>query len=234
VNVGGWMRNIFSFYNLFIPQNYSFESKNFISRFLLRHQEFDTIRKVALKGRCMDNYFPKEKNDETKIMNDIAKKIIKNCCQHKSGNNWYKHNEDYIDRIKCSVEVIEHLCDSDYDKLLSENIVFLNLIDASAVNTVIECIIRNTPIIINRRPAIVEILGSEYPLYYGDCDGNTDDDYTMNHQVVELLSDTKKLKSAYKYLLNFDKTKFSVGSFMTDFTRIVSLVDATSSRVYKL
>lgn len=34
------------------------------------------------------------------------------------------------------------------------------------------------------------------PLKYGDCDGNTDDDYTMNHQVVELLSDTKKLKSA--------------------------------------
>ena len=234
VNVGGWMRNIFSFYNLFIPRNYSFESKNFISRFLLRHQEFDTIRKVALKGRCMDNYFPKEKNDETKIMNDIAKRIIKNCCQHKSGNNWYKHNEDYIDRITSSVEVIDHLCDTDYDKLLSENIVFLNLIDASAVNTVIECIIRNTPLIINRRPAIVEILGADYPLYYGDCDGNTDDDYTMNHQVVELLSDTKKLKSAYKYLLNFDKTKFSVGCFMTDFTKIVSQVDATSSRVYKL
>ena len=234
VNVGGWMRNIFSFYNLFIPKNYSFESKSFISGFLLRHQEFDTIRKVALKGRCMDNYFPEEKNDETKFLNDVAKKIIKNCCQHKSGNNWYKHNEDYIDRITSSVEVIDHLCDTDYDKLLSENIVFLNLIDASAVNTVIECIIRNTPLIINRRPAIVEILGADYPLYYGDSDGNTDDDYTMNHQVVELLSDTKKIKSAYKYLLNFDKTKFSVGSFMTDFTKIVSLVDATSSRVYDL
>ena len=238
VHVGGWMRNIFSFYNLFIPRNYSFETKGkgFISRFLMSHQEYDTIRKVALKGRCMDNYFPKGKNDEDEdaIVNDIAKKIIKNCCQHKSGNNWYKHNEDYISRIKSSVEVIDHLCDTDYDKLLSENIVFLNLIDASAVNTVIECIIRNTPLIINRRPAIVEILGEDYPLYYGDSDGNTDDDYTMNHQVVEILSDTKKIKSAYKYLLNFDKTKFSVESFISDFTKIVTLVDATSSRVYTL
>ena len=236
VNVGGWMRNIFSFYNLFIPRNYSFETKGrgFISRFIMRHQEFDTIRKVALKGRCMDNYFPNVKQDENEIVNDIAKDIIKNCCQNKSGNNWYKHNEDYMDRIRNSVEVIDHLCDTDYDKLLSENIVFLNLIDASAVNTVIECIIRNTPLIINRRPAIVEILGDDYPLYYGDSDGNTDNDYTMNHQVVELLSDTKKLKSAHKYLLNFDKTKFSVGSFMLDVTNIIRSTDATSPRVYKL
>jgi Polysaccharide pyruvyl transferase len=28
VNVGGWMRNIFSFYNLFIPKNYCFDRKN--------------------------------------------------------------------------------------------------------------------------------------------------------------------------------------------------------------
>ena len=226
VNVGGWMRNIFSFYNLFIPSNYSFETKGkgFISKFIMKHQEFDTIRKVALKGRCMDNYFPHEVKNECELDDDMEVNIIKNCCQHKSGNNWYKHNEDYMDRIRNSVEVMDHLCDTDYDKLLSENIVFLNLIDASAVNTVIECIIRNTPLIINRRPAIVEILGDDYPLYYGDSDGNTDDDYSMNHQVVELLSDTKKLKSAYKYLLNFDKTKFSSGSFMTDFTKILTLV----------
>ena len=236
VNVGGWMRNIFSFYNLFIPRNYSFETKGkgVISKFIMKHQELDTIRKVALKGRCMDNYFPRKVKDDCELVDDIAVNIIKNCCEHKSGNNWYKHNEDYMDRIRSSVEVMDHLCDTDYDKLLSENIVFLNLIDASAVNTVIECIIRNTPLIINRRPAIVEILGDDYPLYYGDSDGNTDDAYTMNRQVVELLSDTKKLKSAYKYLLNFNKSKFSFGSFMSDFTKILTLVDATSSRIYTL
>ena len=63
-----------------------------------------------------------------------------------------------------SVEVMEHLSDSAYDELLSDIVVFLNLIDASAVNTVIECIVRNTPLIINRLPAIVEILGEDYPL----------------------------------------------------------------------
>lgn len=51
-----------------------------------------TIRKVTLKGRCMDNYLPEGKKNE--IVNYIAKNTIKNCCQHKSGNSWYKHNED--------------------------------------------------------------------------------------------------------------------------------------------
>jgi hypothetical protein len=147
--------------------------------------------------------------------------MIKNCSQNKSQNNWHKHNEDYMEKIRNSVEVLEHLSDPDYDKLLSENVVFLNLIDASAVNTVIECIVRNTPLIINRIPAIVEILGDEYPLYYGDNDGNTDDGFEMNFQIVSLLSDTKRLKNAHEYLQNMKKDKFSVENFMMDVVDLV-------------
>jgi hypothetical protein len=42
------------------------KGKGFLSRFTMRHQQFAMIRKVALKGRCMDNYFPKEKNVKNK------------------------------------------------------------------------------------------------------------------------------------------------------------------------
>ena len=42
-----------------------------------------------------------------------------------------------------------------YDCLLSENVVTIELFDASANNVIVECIARNTPIVVNRHPAVV-------------------------------------------------------------------------------
>ena len=61
-----------------------------------------------------------------------------------------------------------HLSNAGYDQLLAENIGFVNLYDASANNTVIECLVRATPLMVNRLPAVEEYLGSDYPLYYSD------------------------------------------------------------------
>ena len=76
--------------------------------------------------------------------------------------------EDY----DSSVEVIPKLSNHQYDQLLAENIVFINLVDAAAVNTLIECVMRNTPIVINKLPGVVEVLGDDYPLYF---DGDLED-----------------------------------------------------------
>lgn len=65
-----------------------------------------------------------------------------------------------------SVSYMERVTDEEYDQLLSENLVFLNLFDSSANNTVIECIARRTPVIVNRLPALEEYLGKSYPLFY--------------------------------------------------------------------
>ena len=54
----------------------------------------------------------------------------------------------------------------EYDDLLTNNIVFVDLFDASANNTVLECIVRRTPIIINNIGAVSEYLGKDYPLYF--------------------------------------------------------------------
>jgi hypothetical protein len=67
-----------------------------------------------------------------------------------------------------SVVTLDTLSDSDYDYMLSKNIVFLDLYDNSATNTIIECMVRQTPILVNRLPAVVEYLGEDYPLYYSD------------------------------------------------------------------
>jgi glycosyltransferase involved in cell wall biosynthesis len=65
-----------------------------------------------------------------------------------------------------SVEVLPFLSDEQYDDLLSRNIVYVELYDSSANNAVIECLVRNTPILINPLPAVREYLGEDYPFYF--------------------------------------------------------------------
>ena len=57
------------------------------------------------------------------------------------------------------------LPDHAYDTLLSRSLVVIDFYDTSANNAIIECISRGTPMLVPRHPAIVEYLGSDYPLY---------------------------------------------------------------------
>lgn len=66
-----------------------------------------------------------------------------------------------------SVEVRPTIDIEAYDCLLEDSIILLNLLDAGAVTTVIECLVRGTPILVNRVGGIPEYLGDDYPLY---CD----------------------------------------------------------------
>jgi lipopolysaccharide biosynthesis glycosyltransferase len=68
------------------------------------------------------------------------------------------------------VEIVTRRSNSDYDELLSKCVVFLDLIDASAVTTVVECLARCTPLLVNRLPALEEYLGVDYPLFYETLD----------------------------------------------------------------
>lgn len=97
---------------------------------------------------------------------------------------------------------LEHL---QYDKLLASSVVAIKLHDASAVNTIVECIVRNTPIYINRLPAVEEYLGSAYPLYH-DC-----------MDAVSL----DGCKAAHTYLKNLDKKRLRHATFRRDFLEIL-------------
>jgi GR25 family glycosyltransferase involved in LPS biosynthesis len=70
------------------------------------------------------------------------------------------------DEMTKSVIDIRHMPNEDYDELLSKNVVFLDLYDASANNAIIECIARGTPVLVNPLPAVVEYLGADYPFYF--------------------------------------------------------------------
>ena len=73
------------------------------------------------------------------------------------------------------------------------NIIFFDFDCISASNILLDCISRNTPIIIKKHPAIIEYLGPNYPLYFEKLDE------------VYNLYNIEKIKKAYIYLSNLKK-----------------------------
>ena len=86
----------------------------------------------------------------------------------------------------------------EYDAFLSENVVFLDFHVAVANNTVVECILRNTPLILNKTESLIYYLGKDYPLFYTKLD-----------EVPDLLS-LEKILEANIYLKNMDKTDITI------------------------
>lgn len=105
--------------------------------------------------------------------------------------------------------------DEQYDALLQANVVFLNLVDASAVNTVLECIARNTPVVVNRLPALEEVLGSRYPGFY-----------TTPQQALDLLTRFIGLAAAplamHTYLTRLDKRPLQREAFVAGVADILA------------
>jgi hypothetical protein len=83
----------------------------------------------------------------------------------------------------------QHVPDDEYDRLLSENICFLDLYDTSANNAVVECLVRTTPVLVNRLPAVIEYLGEGYPLYFSGLE-----------DAGAKALDLGRLKAAHEYL----------------------------------
>ena len=106
-----------------------------------------------------------------------------------------------------SVEV-KVVADEEYENLLERNVVFLNLYDASANNVVVECIVRNTPLVINRLAALEEYLGKDYPLFYDSME-----------EAQQLLFDLDLLKIGHKYLVDLDKNDLTLSYFLNQFCR---------------
>lgn len=184
------------------------------------------IRKAILKGSNMDNYFrPNEfhllgstEPDDIKIDfcrclcvcdrdEDKKERYLSGTlcdCENKSFNNQFLFgflqalNEDYS-----SVKILNKLSNQEYDNLLIENIVFLNLYDVSAANTIIECIARNTPLLVNPLPAAIEYLGEEYPFYYQSF-----------REAADKATNPILIFETHQYLKNMNKSFLNIDSFL--------------------
>lgn len=95
-----------------------------------------------------------------------------------------------------------------YDEMLSSSVVFLDLYDVAACNVVLECISRNTPILINKLQANVDYLGEEYPFYFSDLE-----------EASVKINDMDLIEKTSIYLKSMDKSKLSSGHFIKTFAK---------------
>ncbi len=94
-------------------------------------------------------------------------------------------NED-MDSVK-----ILNLSNSEYDNMLLNSFIVVDLYDASANNALIECISRNIPCFISNLPAVCEYIGSKYPLLFNNLE-----------ELEEKMANKDLIYSAYKYLVD--------------------------------
>lgn len=116
-------------------------------------------------------------------------------------SDWSKNLISYAERRYYGLtdpqrsDVMDFLDNDAYDRLLSENLLFIDFYDTSANNAVIECIARSTPIVVCRHPAVEEYLLADYPLFY--------DTYT---DVPRLIKDRGRLVAAVEMLRSDEVT----------------------------
>lgn len=158
-------------------------------KFSIEKFERESKKTVLFVGEFMRNY---QAFYDLKVPEGYKKILLKS--PDVDFDNLYDTNhENIVLRTNDSVSIVNRVSDEDYDQLLSCSIVFLNMYDAGANTTVIECLGRYTPIIINRLPGVEEYLGKEYPLYYD----------TLN-EANELVGDVAKVVQATRYLAEHD------------------------------
>ena len=212
VQIGTWLRNQYAIYQL--PLEKSFNNDMHIRKAILKGKENNAFfRPIGLLQRI--TIVLDESSEE------FSDKLLKLKCENEekylsrmntggsSVNN--KYCEGLLNAIVSndeSVEVLDYKDAEEYNKLLSRNIVFLNLIDCSSINTVIECIVRNTPLLVNKHPALEEILGEKYPGFYGTF-----------LEACHILSSEKKIRRIFEYLVDLDKSSFHLEAFMKKFVK---------------
>lgn len=126
-------------------------------------------------------------------------------------------DNNYVERVVYS--------NDEYDDVLSENICFLYLYDSSANNAIIECIARNTPVLVNRHPAVVEYLGEAYPFYYDTLD-----------QVSLMVEDFDLIYRTHQYMVNNKEIHYNISydKFVKDFVNCDVITLYSSQKIDKI
>jgi hypothetical protein len=106
-----------------------------------------------------------------------------------------------------SVLKIEKLDDFNYHKIFENNIVFLDVYLTTVNNTFLECLISDTPILLNRHQEYIELIGETYPLFYDSLD-----------DINNFIFDDENILNTHNYLKNVDKTRFTLDYFIKDLT----------------
>lgn len=91
----------------------------------------------------------------------------------------------------------------EFDKTFINTIQFIDLKDASANNGVIECIQRNTPLLIRKHSAVIEYLQKDYPFYFSSLE-----------EANEKINNLSTIEDTHAYLKYMDKRFLSIDNFI--------------------
>lgn len=106
---------------------------------------------------------------------------------------------------------IERVENDQYDRMFTNNLIFLKILKSSANNAIVECMARNTPVVVNRDPAIVEYLGEKYPLFYDTLE-----------QAQTMIFDFDLIEQAHRYMVDnklSDRVRFE--NFLQSFREVM-------------
>jgi hypothetical protein len=111
-------------------------------------------------------------------------------------------NKEEINKVS-----IRMLDNKEFDNLLLNSFVLIDLYDASANNALIECISRNIICFVRRLPAVEEYIGKEYPLLFDSIE-----------ELEMKLHNYKLIKKAYNYLVSHNefKEQLKINRFISD------------------
>jgi polysaccharide pyruvyl transferase WcaK-like protein len=180
VQVGAWYRDIGAIFQLNLGAN---------------PLKYD---RCALKGPQMDGYY--------KFLNESSSNTSGEIMQISRDNSPPIQPNVIIEDTQKPVTLLSELSTKEYDELFRLCIIFIRLIDGSAANTIIESIVRNTPILINRIEPVVEYLGPDYPFYY-----------TTLEEATQKANDITIIRNTHQYLRNMDKSFLRVEQFIRSF-----------------
>ena len=137
------------------------------------------------------------------------------------GPDKYAHHPYFLKNINLKTRHVQnrthfenYLSNFNYDEIMSKSVVFLDLYDSIANNVIVECICRQTPILINPLDSVIEYLGKDYPFYYYSLD-----------EAAEKLEDDDLIKETSEYLQSrqrlISETKFinDLGYVLDEFTK---------------
>lgn len=103
----------------------------------------------------------------------------------------------------------------EFDELLLNNIVIIPLWNASANNSVLECMEMNIPAFVTRLPSTEEYLGKNYPMFYSNIS-----------EVEEIINNKslfqQKYKETHAYLLTIDKSDIHYEHFNSELLKIIN------------
>jgi hypothetical protein len=103
----------------------------------------------------------------------------------------------------------------EYDQLVTQQIVLLDIVDASANNAVVEMIGASIPFFVNRLESVEEYLGKDYPMFFDKIE-----------EVEEKLKDISSLKKlyqeTYQYMKAIDKTELSYDYFCSELLKLIN------------